>query len=216
MKINTKRIPFLLFIFSILFFSFFYGFIIAYKELPPYRRLISTYKGVIDLGKHWKNELNIEPTRFLVQVSNPSRKKILIHDRERMSTGYKLISGLIARESSLIGAVLINEIGDELHYWPVDYAAIDPNGPDSENVFLHGLEIYPDGSIIVNFDSGHVLARLSACADIIWKIVGRFHHVVSKSYDGTIWSWGNNLLVQVDPTNGEILKTDCPGRRHHK
>lgn len=209
MKINRDKIPFLMFIFSISFFSYFYGFITAHNELPPYWRVMLTYNDIIDLNKHWKNELNIEPTRHLVQSNDRDREKAIVHDRDKLSKGYKLISGLIVRNNSLNGAILINNDGDEIHYWPIDYSAIDPDGPDIENVFLHGLEIYPDGSIIVNFDEGNVLAKLSACGNIIWKIVEKnkgFHHVVSKSYDGTIWSWQNNDLVNLNPQNGEILK----------
>ena len=93
----------------------------------------------------------------------------------------------------MFGAILLNRDGKgELHYWPVAYERIDPDGKDPENVFLHGLEVLPDGSLIVNFDKGNALARIDACGNVLWSLLGRFHHAVSRAYDGTIWTIKHN------------------------
>lgn len=73
-----------------------------------------------------------------------------------------------------------------------------------------------------------MLARIGPCGEVMWVTEGRFHHVVTQSYDGTLWSWespaqpdpravadakaagGNRetqYLVQLDAATGERLRS---------
>jgi hypothetical protein len=204
-----QSLPLLMFIFALVFFSFCYGYLAAVKNLPPHGMISTAYDAVKDLAKYWKNDLNVEPTRHLVE-SRPGRPAFATHHADRLAPGNRLISGLTGGRNALNGALLYTPGGEELHYWPVDYSVLDPDGPDPENVLLHGIAVFRDGSIIVNFDEGRVLARIDACGNVIWNSQGWYHHAVSKSYDGTVWAlnWvsDSDTLDQVDIGTGELIQ----------
>jgi Arylsulfotransferase (ASST) len=204
-----QALPLLMFIFAVAFAAFSYGYLAAVKKLPPYDLISTAYDTVVDLAKYWKNDLNIEPTRHLVE-SRPGRPAFATYLPGRLARGNRLISGLTAGRKALNGALLYTPDGKELHYWPVDYNVLDPDGPDPENVMLHGIVVFRDGTIIVSFDEGRILAKIDACGNVIWKNRGWYHHAVSKSYDGTVWAlkWvsDTDTLDQVNADTGELIQ----------
>jgi hypothetical protein len=204
-----QALPLLLFIFAVAFFAFSYGYLAAIKKLPPHGLIKTARETVVDLAKYWKNDLNIEPTRHLVE-GTPGRTAFATYHPARLAPGYRLVSGLTGGRTALNGATLYTADGKELHYWPVDYGLLDPQGPDPENVLLHGIVILRDGSLVVSFDEGRVLARLDACGKIIWNNRGWYHHAVSKSHDGSVWAlnWvsDSDTLDQVDVETGELIQ----------
>ena len=206
---TRQQLPLILFVFSLVFFAFLYGFLAAYKQYPPYKLIRTVHETLLDLSDHWKNDLNIEPTRHLVDAT-PGRQMFVTHHPDRLAQGRRFISGLIGGKEALNGALLYSADGAELHYWPVDYALLDPDGPDPENVLLHGIAVFSDGSIIVNFDEGRVVAKLDACGNIIWNNRGWYHHAVNRSYDGTVWAlnWveDSDTLDQLDVVSGDLLQ----------
>ena len=202
---TEKKAPLVLFVFALMFLAFGYGFIAAYAKLPPYAALNEAWNAVTDLSEHWKNDLNIEPTRHLVAVQ-PGRSMITVNDAGAMAAGNRIIAGLTPGRGALYGAVLYDASGKELHYWPIDYAQVEPGGIDPENVFPHGFEVFRDGSIVVNFDDGKGLARIGPCGEVRWAVNKWYHHAISKSRDGTIWTWRGSTIVQVDPDTGEELQ----------
>jgi len=204
-----QALPLLMFIFAVSFAAFFYGYLAAVKKLPPHGLISTAYDTVVDLAKYWKNDLAIEPTRHLVE-RKPGRPAFATYLPDRLETGNRLISGLTAGHKALNGALLYTPDGKELHYWPVDYDSLDPDGPDPENVMLHGIAVFRDGTIIVSFDEGRALAKIDACGNVIWKNRGWYHHAVSKSYDGTVWAlrWisDSDTLDQVDAGTGKLIQ----------
>ena len=182
-----------------------YGFVAGSWRLPPYDLIHKAFADFHDIWRYWRNDLGLEPTRHLVPGRGEKGGFVSI-DRKRMAPGNRLIAGLTASRATLHGIVLYDPDGKELHHWPVDYAELDPDGKSPANVFLHGLEVFEDGSIIVNFDAGMALARVGPCGEIRWVNRGIYHHVVSRSFDGTIWTWrGSDDMVQLDPDTGQIL-----------
>lgn len=194
-----------LFIFGVIFFVFGYGFIAGYAKIPPYSLLSQAWNTVVDLSEHWKNDLNIEPTRHLV-AARPGRTKITFANPQAVAAGNRLIVGLTAERQTLWGATLYSVDGKELHYWPINYHLIDPRGKDPENVFPHGFEVFRDGSIVVNFDDGKGIARIGPCGNLIWAVNKEYHHSISKGPDGTLWTWRELSIIQLDPDNGQELK----------
>jgi Arylsulfotransferase (ASST) len=204
---RTDRILAALFVLSLSYLAFLYGFAAGVWKLPPYDFFRTTYLGVKDVWLHWKNDFGFEPTRHLV-AAGPDRSRISVLAPDKVAKGYKLISGLSYGRDALFGAWLLDREGTELHYWPVKYDLVTPQGRDPENIFLHGLAPLPDGSIVVNFDGGDALARIDACGRVIWRRPGGFHHAVSRSYDGTLWS----LLALPDEPDQLIVQLDQDGR----
>lgn len=178
-------------------------------KLPPYGLLKEAYRALPEIGENWRNDVGLTPTRHLF-AADPSRTQFSIYDESKVVSGYKFIAGLLPDREKQFGALLYDRSGMEVHYWPIDYSELDPEGPPLQNVNMHGMEVFEDGSIIVNFDDGRVLAKIDLRGNVIWKIQGFFHHVVSKSYDGTVWTWEgagyNQFITQVDPATGQILR----------
>lgn len=206
---SPGRAPLVLFIFALVFAAFGYGYLSATRHYPPDALIRLAWETVVDWSKYWKNDLGIEPNRNLVSAA-PGRQGFVTYRPDKLAQGLRLVSGQIGGRKALNGAVLYRADGTELHYWPVDYAALDPDGPDQENVLLHGIVVLSDGSIVVSFDEGRVLARLNACGNIIWNNRGWYHHAVSRSYDGTIWAlnWDedSDTLDQIEVATGKLLQ----------
>lgn len=204
---ETKDKIFLgLFICSLVFLSFSYGIVAGIWELPPAPQVKEGYKDVRDLQKYWKNDFGLELNRHLVPAYPDRRERFYVIAADKMSNDNLLISGLTPERETINSVILYNKEGKELHVWPVDYGKIDPGGIDPENVFMHGLEVFEDGSIIVNFDGGFFMARLDACGNVMWKTERSFHHAVTRSHDGTMWSIFDHKLVQMNAEDGTIIR----------
>jgi outer membrane protein assembly factor BamB len=204
---ETKDKIFLcLFICSLVFLSFGYGIVAGIWELPPASQVKTAFLAARDIQKYWKNDFGLELNRHLVPAYPDRQERFSVIAADRMGNNNLLIAGLTPEREVINSVILYNKEGEELHVWPVDYAKIDPGGTDPENVFMHGLEVFEDGSIIVNFDGGFFMARLDACGNVMWKTERSFHHAVTRSYDGTLWSIYEHKLVQLNPENGSIIR----------
>ena len=208
-----ERLPRLLFVFALLVFAFFYGFLAGGLRIQPYGLIETAFKTISDLNEHWRNDFGMEPTRHLVEAA-PGRQRLTVTDPARLAPGLRLVSGLFPDETALNGALLMNAEGEVLHRWPIDYAQLDPGGLSPRNVFLHGLAALPDGSLIVNFDAGNALARIGACGNVLWSHAGPYHHVIQPAWDGTFWTWldpdestsKEQSIVQADIETGRELR----------
>ncbi len=202
-----------LFLFSEAFLAYLTGVLTGAFELPPYKLVSSSIRDVAGFVIHWKNDLGIEPTRHLYR-GQKSRTVWNIVDPQRMSKGLRVVASVTPSHEALYGVRLFGQDGKELHYWPVHYDRLDPEGRSPNNIFLHGFSVFEGGSVVVNFDRGGALAKLNACGETLWKLGGGFHHLVNRSYDGSIWAWQylkdytfDHWLVQIDPVSGRILRT---------
>ena len=211
-----------LFKFSIIFFFlltlvgvFFYGIFVGTYQVFPFYLIRDTRTELQDQFEHVKNDFGGRPTRHLVLPHHQERIRLKASEGH-LEEGFRIIAGLTPTESALNGAYLMDHAGKVLHYWPINYEALDRTGRPATNVFLHGFQGFPNGSIIVTFDEGNVLAHLDACGKIIWNIPGRYHHLVSIGLNGTVWAWREseelylgepkNFLVNVDLATGKVLK----------
>ena len=193
-------------VFSAAFLIFLIGFAVAEFNLPPAGKVRAAIRAYDELSENWRNDLGIEPTRALV-AAPPGRQRVVVHDAGLAQPGYRLVSGLVAGRSTLHGVTLLSLDGEELHFWPVDYELFSPNGRDAENIFLHGLSVLEDGSLIVNFDGGEAIARLDACGKPLWVVEGLYHHVVSRGHGRTVWAWlDRSAMVALDADTGRELR----------
>lgn len=209
---TKDRIAIGILLFAVAFFAFSYGIAAGLWDLPPSKSVRQLQKNIVDLAFYWQNDIGLRPTRTLVDGYGSDRPVAASPNPDAIEPGNVLISGLAPHRETLNTVILYDREGTELHAWPLDYEVMDPDGPGSLNVIIHGLAVFEDGSIIVNFDGGQFLARIGACGDVIWQTEGEFHHSVSRSHDGTIWTLLadedviETYIVQLDPNSGEILK----------
>ena len=193
-----------LFVLSIVVLSVIYGSASAVFHWFPGPQIRQAINGVQVFAENWRNDLQLEPTRHLVDAP-PGRAEFEVHLPKALTPGHVLIAGLTKDRETLQGATLYDEQGQELHHWPLDYDAMHPNGAGEYNVMHHGLAAYPDGSLIVAFDNGDVLARVDACGSSRWVQRKDYHHAVSANADGTVWSWRKDKMSKVNAATGQEI-----------
>lgn len=203
---SADRLPRVLFMVAVVLVAFGYGLAAGVWGLPPAAQVRALEADLRDLSEHWKNDAGLEPTRHLVPGYPDRRERFAVLRPEAMTEGHMLIVGTFAGRETISTLVLHDAEGREIHAWSVDYSEIDPDGPRPQNTFMHGLALFEDGSIVVNFDVGNAMARIGPCGEILWSIEGRYHHAVWHSYDGTVWTWRDDTLVQLDAEDGGILR----------
>lgn len=89
---------------------------------------------------------------------------------------------------------VITREGKVLNEWYVRWSDIWRNDEGrwpkirrtNTGMFLHGLEILPDASIVTNFEYLSTI-RLDACNKLVWKLDNMGHHAVHRAADGTLW-----------------------------
>ncbi len=144
----------------------------------------------------------------------PDAETFRLHRPGEATPGYVLVSGLSPEQDVSFHAVtLYDEEGRQVFRWPVHYERIDPEGPHPQNVMLHGMEVFEDGSIAVTFDMGEAIARISPCGDPMWVTKGGYHHSIARDGKGGLWSWRGDDIVRLDENTGEAqvvlsLRTD--------
>jgi phage tail protein X len=125
--------------------------------------------------------------RRIVAPDSAARERFTVHDRSRMAGGYYVFAGW-DEEQGRYGAWLYDANGKRLHAWSLDYGALDSKAAAGDDG-PHGLDVLPDGSVIVNFDHGRLMARLDQCSRPVWKKPGIYHHLLSRADDGSYWVW---------------------------
>ncbi len=131
--------------------------------------------------------------------------------------GYRIFTGW-DDEIAAYGIWLYGPNGNRLHTWPIIpdqlgtvAEALSPEPP-------RGLKVLRDGSVIVHFASGQVMARLDACGTPLWQRPGLYQGRFGQAADGSLWVWrstgdgqGVNWdatswhLVRLDPFSGQVL-----------
>lgn len=214
----NARLSLVCFVLSTAFLAFMGGFFVSFKSWPPARAIEEAYGAIGDLWEHWRDDLNLAPTRLLVPVDNAGRERVRAVAGERAMPGNRFVVGLTPTKKSPSGAMLLDRFGAEIHFWPIDYNKLASGIRRANNVFVHGTLPLRDGSIVVNFEFGNRLARIGPCGEAIWVTPGVFHHGISRSHDGTLWTWedkqttdekgvvvGDEHIVQIDPETGRRL-----------
>ncbi len=200
-----------LFLASAMLLSAVAGIAIARNDWFPNPQLSNALGTLRDLRNHWRNDLEIEPTRHLVPAIHPDRDEaaeFVMHRPERVEPGYVVIAGLSReQEVSAFDVSLYDSDGALLHRWPVRYQDLDPGGRKPLHVMLHGLEVLEDGSVVVTFDAGDAIARLDPCGTPLWITRGAYHHSITADGEGGLWAWRDETIVRLDAETGAETKT---------
>ncbi|NOR19930.1 MAG: hypothetical protein GQ538_07555 [Xanthomonadales bacterium] len=219
--------------------AFSWGALTITQEWWPYTAIKSLQAFVsgdkeekISLTDKIKNDFGIKPSRHIVESQrqyavpehyqalegldlNPRRVPPLMHLAGNAPPAYRVIYGTFDFNDGLHGAVLLGPDGTLVNTWVMSQEDAAWADRDDQNVFPHGFEIFPDGSVVVAFDGGSSLTRYSYCGKELWRVKGLFHHSVSASDDGAVWTWGNpngelkngEFMVKVMVESGEIVES---------
>ena len=213
MRDRSDRLAAAAFVLSLVVLSVLYGAFATRWGWFPSPQITIAEQTIQDLSSHWKNDLELEPTRHLVEARTTGRgddyQDFRVHVPGGAAPGFVLVAGLSPEPDVSFHAVtLYDDRGRQVHRWPVDYSRLDPDGLKPRNVMLHGMEVFPDGSLAVTFDAGNVLARIDACGQPVWTVDGPFHHSITADGEGGLWGWReHDDIVRIDVATGEIGRT---------
>jgi hypothetical protein len=141
------------------------------------------------------------------------RQAITIHDAAHTGNGQFAFLG--SDDAAHAYAVwLYDSSGRKVHTWHVDYRALDADGSANGTDMPHAFMVRPDGSLLVSFDGGDVMARLDVCSKPTWIREGIFPHAMTAADDGTVWVWraeGSHYaqyhyLLDFDPGTGATIR----------
>lgn len=198
------------FVVSLCVIAVFYGTVSAWFGWFPAPQIGRAYHTILDLSENWKNDLALEPTRHLVAPDDSGRapdpeRGFAWHSDADPGPGYVLIGGLSDDQDTSVHVVrMFDRSGREVHRWPVHYELFDDE-IKPQNVMLHGMEVFEDGSLAVTFDSGNAIARIDACGQPLWSINGNFHHSIRRDGEDALMTWRDETIVRLDKDTGEEL-----------
>jgi len=137
---------------------------------------------------------------------NPRRRNPKIFLSDSAPQGYRVIYGMFDFDKVLHGAVMLDPEGRVVHAWQINQEGSKWESPKDTNVFPHGFQIAPDGSIVTAFDMGNSLTKYDYCCSVLWRLEGAFHHSIEFEGGDALWTWRNFNLIKIDYHTGEILK----------
>jgi hypothetical protein len=180
-----RRIQFACIIFLIAISAFGGGLAVARYETWPFRWIQASTQAVESLIEFGAI---LPEGRRVKAPALASRERFTVHAREPALDGYVALLGS-DDAAGQYAAWLYDVNGNLLHRWPINYLALDPGGPSTGEYSPHAFDVLEDGSALVSFDGGDVMARVDACGKPIWVKEGIFHHALSRADDGTYWVW---------------------------
>ncbi|QBF30551.1 arylsulfotransferase family protein [Thalassococcus sp. S3] len=200
----------ILFAISLAFLSMLYGIVSSWWGWFPAIQIGEAHRTMLELRTNWRNDFGLQPTRHLVEPIAPrpeGEDGFTLHRDGDAQPGYILITGLNPDPDGTFHMVtLYDGTGQQVHQWPIRYDQIDPEGKKPQNVMLHGMEVFEDGSIVATFDSGSAITRLDPCGEQIWTRIGNFHHSIARDGQGAIVTWQDERVVWLDETTGEEMR----------
>lgn len=188
---------------------FFIGILVGKYHIWPYTDLQTVYQNA---RSYWNYGEWAPENLILPAPPDASRQRIVIHDPAAMIPGYRAIMGW-DRPTGHYAIWLFDERGHQIHRWEIDYSVLDSHWPLNGDDTPHGMKLLEDGSALINFDHGNVLARIDVCSKPVWIKKGVFHHSLARADDGTFWTWRGDgsayaqyqYLVNFDPRTGATI-----------
>jgi len=187
-----------------------YGVLVGAYNYWPFH----TLDQIKNIVKTFTETGTLSPENLLViPAQDAPRERITTYGASQLQEGYYAFLGW-DNQAKHYTVWIHNHKGEKLHTWKIDYTSLDPDGPLNGSDMPHGLHILPDGSLILTFEMGDVMARIDGCGKPVWVKNGIFHHSLEKDDDGNLWTWrgkgssygDHQYIVKFDPENGSTLK----------
>lgn len=198
----------IIFLYTLLVFS--YGLATGNFQMWPYKPIKSMYSATLSILRY--GEL-VPQNRLIEAPDHVSRENFVIYSEDKIQKGYYAFMGYDGLSQKYM-AWLMDAKGNKLHSWDLTYEVLDKDGPLNGSDSPHAFKVLKDGSLIVHFDSGDVMARIDQCSKPIWVNEGVYHHSISIADDGSLWTWRGentayahyNYMVNIDVKTGKEIK----------
>lgn len=182
-----------------------------------------------------ESDLDIKPSRHVVTLSKledfvqreygkqlkelkglplkSRRKNPRVFLSDNAPRGYRVIYGVFDFLKTRHGAILLDPDGNVANVWQISQERVSWPHPQDANIYPHGFEIAPDGSIVTGYDEGTSLIKYDYCGNMVWSARVGSHHSINVDDNGNIWTWGDpqgfpggNWLMKIDYETGKVLK----------
>ena len=187
-----EKLPRALNRFSWFFTIFLLGYFVHASGAWPHNIISNGVEAFRDLTAHAKSYLGMFPTRQAA-FRPGADAGVTVNKPDKVEPGVTFLAGIEGERNIM---KLVDGEGNELHRWMVPFYKAIPNldhimpahlRPMNESMtHIHGAHVYPDGSIVFNFDY-HGLVSIDACSNIQWTKSQMTHHAVTGAQDGTVW-----------------------------
>ena len=164
--------------------SFAFGAFSFKRNQTPIPELREAYYAIM--------EVLVPSDKFLeaLPVSQADSDPVKIYHPDQLQPGLVLVSGDEKKRFTTVR--VIDRSGRVIKEWKPNWQEIWPDDQGDfplrprKSMYLHGLEILPDGSIVANFEHLSTV-RIDICGKVMWKLDNLGHHSVHHAADGTLW-----------------------------
>jgi hypothetical protein len=190
--------------------AFGYGLTVERYQIFPFRWIHDSSYAVDSIVRFGEV---VPRGRRIAPPAGAARDTFTVHDRARIGDGQFVFLGS-DDAADTYSAWLYDATGRKLHTWRIDYRALDADGPSNGTDMPHAFLVLRDGSALVSFDGGDVMARIDACGKPLWTREGIFAHAMTRADDGSVWVWraeGSHYaqyhyLLNFDPATGATIR----------
>ena len=195
----VERFSLIVFLISVLFIAFSYGFVAARFRIFPYQFYQQASEGVDKLLE----DTGIRLPLYYKRLESPYPEAI--YNTDRANKGLRLVTKMAANRT--LSAEIIDLDGNKLHEWNVDWFRIWPNPqhlPDSlipkskPGTKIHGAVVMENGDLVFNFEE-RGLVRLNLEGEVVWRLPYITHHSLHLHDDGNFWVSGQKRHFEPDP-----------------
>ena len=187
------------FVLGLLVLSFGYGYAARSWKLPPYHQLRPLADSVVAATRYFTE------ADYLTFDSPHPEGGVVAADGAAAAPGLTFIPHY---DGEQFVADLIDLKGRVVHQWRAKFSEVFGENPahvqfaaDDSILAWHGTHLYPDGSLLLNFEGqlfpfGGGLVKLDKDSRVVWKLARNTHHAVTVAEDGTIWVPSLNYRAQ--------------------
>jgi Arylsulfotransferase (ASST) len=188
--------PALVFVISLMFWSFVYGIAVYKLRIFPFRFIREAVKGaeevraVITGRSNWYHDTD-------------RTERVVMHRPNAFAKGLTLVSGL-TKEGNVEAKVITPE-GTTVHRWYIDW--FDEFWPDPQHIparfiprrrpatHIHGMALLQNGDLVFNLENLG-LTRMDLCGKVLWRLPYQTHHAIHVDEAGTIWVAGLKMMYK--------------------
>lgn len=179
------------------------GLFAGMLRLAPVLWIEHSVKALQDWQQYFGHYAELKPEKFLHKIRKDFQgQPDFRYETGLAQEGVTLVSSLWEQQN---GMNLYDMEGKLLHRWRVSFNSIWSDTPDwpaqkigDWDVDIHGMHLYPDGSIVFNFEYNG-LVKIDRCSRVVWKLAAETHHSVETDEAGNLWVPGRKTHTRKHP-----------------
>ncbi len=197
----------LLFVLGLLVGAFGVGFLVARERVFPYDQLSGAQEALIGAYRAY-----LKPPPFNRPGGPEVVEGVRVDEPARVQPGLTFVVGY---QPEGFAGWLVDEAGTVRHRWQAKFSEVFGKAPHllwqarDETIAWHGSYLYPDGSILLNFQDnsfpyGSGLVKLDKDFKVVWKVERNTHHDIAVDEDGIIWVPAQHHRPEGIPGHGNL------------